>query len=62
MNFVALPDDVKIGILALVGSALGLAFMWITAYVPWVGDFLNKYKEEWTAVLGYALIDLLENA
>ena len=61
MWLVDLPVDTQIAIGGVVLAILGLAIKYLTIYVPWLGDFLNKYKEEWALAVSGALITWLSN-
>jgi len=58
--FVQLPDPTQAAVVALVVAVFGIALRYVTLYVPWLGEFLEKYKEEWGTALGVILVNLLQ--
>ena len=61
MNFVALPTDVQLAILAVVIAAVAFAIQWVIVAVPWLA-FLANYAREWALLLSALLIDFIQNA
>lgn len=59
--FVELPNDTKVAIGSIVLTVLSLAVAYISSVVPWLGEFLKKYKEEWALAVTAALIQWLQN-
>jgi hypothetical protein len=59
--FVELPPETQaqIGVVAMI--VLNLAFSLVVQYVPWLGDFINRYKEEWAAGITLWLVTLIQN-
>lgn len=57
---IELPESTIAAVVAVVIAILGVAIRLIAAYVPWLGDFLEKYKEEWGTALGIYLANLLQ--
>jgi hypothetical protein len=58
--FVALPDETKAVLAALVLGLVNTAVQLAIAYVPWL-SFLEKYKEDWAGAVTVALITWLQN-
>jgi len=56
-----LPSDTQAAVVALVVAGVGMLVRLIAMYVPWLGEFLDKYKEEWGTALGIMLVNLLQN-
>ncbi len=57
---IALPEYVQVSVVALVVALVGVAIRFVAMYVPWLGEFLNKYKEEWGTALGILLVNVLQ--
>lgn len=57
---IALPEYVQVSVVALVVALVGVAIRFVAMYVPWLGDFLDKYKEEWGTALGILLVNILQ--
>ena len=60
-GFVALPDDVKIGIAAVVLWLVSFVFSQLIALVPFL-KFLEEFREPLALAIAAALIGWLENA
>jgi len=60
-GFVALPDDVKVGIVAVVVWLVSWVFAQLIALVPFL-KFLEEFKEPLALAISAALIGALENA
>ena len=60
MSFVELPQNVQAAVIAVVVALLGVLVRLIAMYVPWLGEFLEKYKEEWGTALGVFLVNILQ--
>ena len=60
-GFVALPEDVKAGILAVVLFAISFVFAKLIALVPFLA-FLEELREPLALAIGASLIGALENA
>ena len=61
MSFVALPDEVKVSITALIVWAVAWGFMKLVTLVPFL-KFLDPFKEPIALVIAAALIGAFENA
>ena len=59
--FVALPDDVKVGIAAVVLWVVSFVFAKLIALVPFL-SFLEQFREPLALSIAAALIGALENA
>ena len=57
-QFVALPDNLKASITALIVALFALGIDYLIGILPaglgWIGDFLKKYQQEWA--LGLAAV------
>ena len=60
-SFVALPDDVKIGIAAVILWLVSFVFSQLIALVPFL-KFLEEFREPLALAIAAALIGWLENA
>ena len=60
-GFVALPDDVKIGIAAVILWLVSFVFSQLIALVPFL-KFLEEFREPLALAIAAALIGWLENA
>jgi hypothetical protein len=63
-KFVDLPEKVEVGIVAVVGFAVGFVFMWageIPLLAPIVA-FLVQYQLAIVGAIGFAVVKWLENA
>ena len=60
-GFVALPEDVKAGILAVVLFAVSFVFAKLIALVPFL-KFLEDFRAPLALAIGASLIGWLENA
>lgn len=60
MSFVELPSNVQASVVALVVALVSVAIRYISLYVPWLGGFLEKYKEEWGTAVGIMLVNVLQ--
>ena len=61
MSFVALPDDLKVGITALVLWAISWAFVQLITLVPFL-KFLDDFKQPLALAISAALIGAFEDA
>ena len=61
-QFVQLPEETKLAIVGIVLAVVNLAVQYVSLYVPWIGQFLDKYKAEWAVAISVALLGWLENA
>lgn len=59
-GFVALPDEVKIGITSVVLFVVSFALAKLIALVPFLA-FLNAYREPLAFAIAAALIEALQN-
>ena len=59
--FIALPEDVKAGILAVVLVVVSFVFAKLIALVPFL-SFLEQFREPLALAIGASLIGWLENA
>ena len=59
--FVELPSNTQIAIGTIVLVLVNLALSALAAYVPWLAEFLGRYKEEWAAGITLWLITLIQN-
>jgi len=57
---VSLPDPTIAAVISVVIALLGVLIRLIALKVPWLGDFLNTYKEEWGTALGILLVNVLQ--
>jgi len=57
-DLIALPEDVKVGIVLALTAALGFLF----SLIPTVGEFLQGYKSQIALVLGGVIISYIEQA
>lgn len=57
---VELPEPVVASVVALVVALLGVLIRLIATYSPWLGEFLEKYREEWGVGLGVLLVNTLQ--
>lgn len=57
---VSLPEPTQAAVIALVVAAVGVLIRLVAMYVPWLGEFLDKYKEEWGTAVGIYLVNLLQ--
>lgn len=57
---VSLPGPTQAAVVALVVAVVGILIRLVTMYVPWLGEFLEKYKEEWGTALGVLLVNVLQ--
>lgn len=61
MNWlIELPVETSAAVVALVIALLGVAIRFVSMYVPWLGEFLEKYKEEWGTALGILVVNILQ--
>ena len=60
-TFVALPEDVKIGIIAVVLWLVSFVFAKLIALVPFL-KFLDEFREPLALAIAASLIGALENA
>lgn len=56
---IELPSETAAAVIALVVALVGVAIRFVAMYVPWLGDFLDKYKEEWGTALGIVVVNVL---
>lgn len=61
MSFVEFPEEVKVGVIAVVVWAISWAFAQLVALVPFL-SFLNEFKEPLALAISAALIGWLQNA
>jgi len=54
-----LPEPTQAAVIALVVALLGVVVRLVAMYVPWLGEFLDKYKEEWGTAVGILLVNVL---
>ena len=57
---ISLPEPTQAAVIALVVAVMGVLIRFIAMYVPWLGDFLEQYKEEWGTALGVVLVNVLQ--
>ena len=57
---VDLPEPVQVSVIAATIAVVALLVRLVSMYVPWLGMFLEKYKEEWGTSVGILLVNLLE--
>ena len=57
---ISLPVETSSAVVALVVAVVGVLVRLVSMYVPWLGEFLEKYKEEWGTALGILLVNLLQ--
>jgi len=57
---ISLPPDTQAAVVALVVAGIGILIRLVANYVPWLGEFLDKYKEEWGTAVGIYLVNLLQ--
>ena len=60
MTFVEFDPTLQAGIIAAVIALVGVLIRFVASYVPWLGLFLEKYKEEWGTGLGVLLVNILQ--
>ena len=60
--FVELPTGVQVQIGILATALLNIALSVVITYVPWLGDFLGRYKDEWAAAITLWMVTLIQNA
>ena len=56
---ISLPEPTQAAVIALVVAAFAVLVRLVTMYVPWLGEFLDKYKEEWGTAVGIMLVNVL---
>ena len=56
---ISLPEPTQAAVIALVVALFGVLVRLVSMYVPWLGMFLEKYKEEWGTAVGIVLVNLL---
>jgi hypothetical protein len=59
--FVELPSNTQLAIGGIVLAAFNLLIQYVLAYVPWLAEFVGKYKGEWASALTVALLSWLQN-
>lgn len=57
---IELPEPTVAAVVALVVALLGVLIRLISTQVPWLGEFLEKYREEWGTALGIMLVNVLQ--
>lgn len=57
---ISLPEPTQAAVIALVVAGVGVLIRLVSMYVPWLGEFLEKYKEEWGTAVGVYLVNLLQ--
>lgn len=62
MTFVELPVVAQIAIGGIVTALLSLLVQFVGSYVPWLGEFLKKYAQEWGVTISAALVAYIQNA
>jgi len=60
--FIELPQPTIVAIGGIVLAVLGLLIQWVSAYIPWLGSFLEQFKFEWGVALSAALVAWMQNA
>jgi len=56
---ISLPEPTQAAVIALVVALFGVVVRLVAMYVPWLGEFLDKYKEEWGTAVGILLVNVL---
>lgn len=56
---IELPEPTVAAVVALVVTLLGVLIRLVSTYSPWLGAFLEKYREEWGTALGILLVNIL---
>ena len=59
--FVELPQPTIAAIAGIVLALMGLLVKWVSAYVPWLGEFLKQFEGSWGAALTTAIVVWLQN-
>ena len=57
---ISLPEPTQAAVIALVVALVGVLVRLVAMYVPWLGEFLDKYKEEWGTAVGIYVVNLLQ--
>lgn len=57
---ISLPEPTQAAVIALIVAVVAVLVRYVTMYVPWLGEFLDKYKEEWGTALGIMVVNLLQ--
>ncbi len=57
---IELPEPTVAAVVALVIALLGVLIRFVATYSPWLGEFLEKYREEWGTALGILLVNILQ--
>ena len=57
---IELPEPTVAAVVALVVALLGVLIRFVSTYSPWLGEFLEKYREEWGTALGILLVNILQ--
>lgn len=57
---VQLPEPTVAAVIALVVALLGVLIRLVSTYSPWLGEFLEKYREEWGTAIGILLVNILQ--
>lgn len=57
---ISLPEPTQAAVIALVVALFGVLVRLVSMYVPWLGEFLDKYKEEWGTAVGIMLVNVLQ--
>lgn len=57
---ISLPEPTQAAVIALMVAVVGVLVRWMAMYVPWLGTFLDKYKEEWGTALGVLVVNVLQ--
>ncbi len=57
---IELPEPTVAAVVALVVALLGVLIRLVSTYSPWLGEFLEKYREEWGTALGILLVNILQ--
>ena len=56
---ISLPEPTQAAVIALVVSLFAVLVRLVSNYLPWLGEFLDKYKEEWGTAVGIMLVNVL---
>ena len=57
---VELPEPTVAAVVAVVVALFGVLLRLVSTYVPWLGAFLEKYREEWGTAVGILLVNVLQ--